>query len=299
MEPQSLSTAHEAYDTAFQAYEAKSTVREVRRTYTLDAAGHVMKKIAHHARKAEVFHVLSVGSGDGENDIEILKIVARSLRSSLGEDHKPRIQACNVEPSSIIEDFKRSVSPLPDELANLADVSFEWQQKTLEDFHSISEQSKERRYHLIHFICSLYYMDADDSLKKCFRQLASGGALFCSVAGEESYFAKLAKQGNQKWQPIPSFYSGKDIVAIAERNNWSYEELPTVKYAADITSLFDKSSQTGSLLLDFMTHKTNFRETADKELYDEMMDFITANTITDEKGRKIVTPELAIVIIYK
>ena len=271
-------------------------MREVIRNYCVNATAHVMQKCGPQTRNAEVFCVLGVGSGDGKHDIEILKVVARNIRSSHGEHHKPLMHACIVEPSSsLIAGFKQSVSPLADELSTLADVSFDWRETTFEDF-SVSLQSKSGLYHLIHFVCSLYYMDGEEALKKCYEALAIGGAMFCLVVGDDSFFANLRKRGCEIWDSVSNFYTGKDVVSIAERNNWRCEELPKMKYEVDITSCFDKSSQTGNILLDFLTHQINFRHSS---LYDEMMDYITASSTSDNQGRRILRPEIAIVVIYK
>lgn len=297
MELQQLSSSHEAYHDAFQTYRAKSTLREVVISYSRQAAAHVIHKLITH--DAPVFRVLGVGSGDGKPDMEILKAVARGLRSSKDGNCKPQIAASTVEPSSLlIADFKRSASTLPEELANLADVSFDWQETTFDGFISESSWTSEL-FHLAHFICSLYYMDAEESLKSCFKLLTPGGAMFCLVIKENSFFDILVRQGNLKRLPIPGFYTGQDVVVIAERNNWKHEELPMTHYEVDITDCFNESSQTGSLLLDFLSHTVNFRELADPALYKEMMDFITEVSSTDSKGKMILRPQLSIVVIYK
>ena len=89
------------------------------------------------------------------------------------------------------------MSPLPEGLATLADVSFEWRETTFQDFIASSSPSKSDHYHMAHFISSLYYLDAEETLKNCFKQLVTGGAMFCLVGGENSYFAKvrIAKRG--------------------------------------------------------------------------------------------------------
>ena len=239
-------------------------------------------------------------SGDGKHDVEILKIVAKSLRSS--EMKKPSIHTCIVEPSSqLIADFQRLVLPLPESLASLADVSFKWREARFEDFISSPLSHESNCYHVAHFICSLYYMDAEDNLRNCYKQLADGGAMFCMVAGEDSCFTKLSHKfaGKLKCLPMSDFYTGEDVAAIAERNNWKYENLPKVLYEIDITSCFDKSSQTGNVLLNYLTHQIDFQGTAGRTLYNEVMEHLTESSIADSSGRKIITSELAIVIIYK
>ena len=304
MEPQPLSSSHEAYREAFQTFLAKSTFKAAIRNYSRETAAYIMQTAAHSAATADstIFRVLGVGSGDGYPDLEILQAIAKSLRSSHDENQKPSIHACIVEPSSsLIEEFKEAVSPLPEGLATLADVSFEWRETTFQDYIGRSLPSESNRYHMAHFICSLYYLDSEEALKNCFKQLVTGGAMFCLVAGENSYFAKvsIAKQGRLKCLSESNFYTGKDLVAIAERNNWKHKELAKVYYEIDISSCFDETSRIGGSLLDFLTHRINFRETAGPELYNEMIDFINEASISDNKGGKILRPELAVVIIYK
>lgn len=259
-----------------------------------------MQNLKDSALNSKVFRVLGVGSGDGKHDIEILKAVATSLHSL--HDKRPSIHACIVEPSSFsIADFQRSVTPLPASLASLADVSFEWQETRYEDFICISSAHEINRFHMAYFMCSLYYMDAEDSLRNCFKQLAKGGAMFCLVGGAKSFFIKLSRkfEGKLGCLPITNFYTGKDLVAIAKRNNWKYTEFPKARYEVDITSCFETSSKTGMLLLDFLTHWIDFQGTADRTLYNEVMECLTESSTSDSSGRKTLITELAIVIIYK
>ena len=296
MELQPLSSSHEAYHNAFQTYVAKSTLKEAITNYSREAAAHAIEKITHDV---PVFQVLGVGSGSGKPDIEILKAVARSLRLPHDRNQKPSIHTCIVEPSpSLLEEFKQAVSPLPEGLGSLADVSFEWRETTFGDF-ILGFSPAGKQFHMAHFICSLYYMDAEKSLQDCYKILTSGGAMFCLVTGADSYFARIAKQDKFKCLSVPKFYTGQDIVAIAKRNNWRYEELATTHYEVDITSSFDKSSQTGSFVMDFLSHTVNFRETANPALYSELMEFITDLSTTDSEERRLLKPEIAIVVIYK
>ena len=86
---------------------------------------------------------------------------------------------------------------------------------------------------------------------------------------------------------------------IAQKNNWKYEELWAVQYNADISCCFDEASADGALLLDFLTHKENFRANAEKAVYNEVMEFLKKECFTDESGKKFVRPEITAVVIYK
>ncbi|KAJ7331599.1 hypothetical protein OS493_019184 [Desmophyllum pertusum] len=302
MEQQPLSSSHEAYFNAFQAFVSKSAWWETVKKYSCEAVAHIMQKLTVNAVNSQVFRILGVGSGNGKLDIEILKAVTTSLRAS-DKAKKALIHACIVEPSSfLIADFKKAVSPLPECVANVADVSFEWQETDFEDFITNSSPHESNHYHMAHFIGCLYYMDAEQSLNNGLKLLANGGALLCLVAGDNSYFAKQSLKFQDKLKCLPAvskFYTGKDLVAIAERNNWKYEEFPLVQYEVDITSCFDRSSPTGRLLLNFLTHEVDFQGSTDPMLYKEVMEFLTESSISDSNGRKLLTSELAIVVLYK
>ena len=297
MKATKLSSSLETYHCAFQLVQAKSNLIEVVRDYCIRATAGFVEQLRFFPRN-QVLNVLSIGSGDGKHDIEILKTLARGLTSLDGQSSKPSIQACIVEPSSLIADFMQSVSSLPEELSNHANVSFQWHKMTFQEFSraSLERNTSNDTFHFIHFVCSLYYTEAEESLTQCFNKLERGGAILCVISGEESICAKLSKRDDV---PISNIYTGKEIIAIAQRNNWRYEEIPTVKYEMDISDLFDENSQTGDLMLDFLTHTVNYRKTTDPVLFNEFMDLIRQSSITDEKGKTFLGSEIAAVLIYQ
>lgn len=297
MELTKLSSSLETYHRAFELVQTKSNINEVIRDYCIRATAGFVEQLRLFPRN-QVLNVLSIGSGDGKHDIEILKTLARGLTSLDGQSSKPSIQAWIVEPSSLIADFMQSVSSLPEELSSHVNVSFQWHKMTFQEFSraSLERNTSNDTFHFIHFVCSLYYAEAEESLTQCFKKLERGGAILCVIAGEESLFAKLSKRDDV---PISNIYTGKEIIAIARRNNWRYEEIPTVNYEMDISDLFDENSPTGNLMLDFLTHTVNFMQTADRALFTEIMDLIRQSSITDEKGKTRLKFETAAVFIYK
>ena len=302
----------DTYRNARQTYISKRLGTKSKLSYLSEVTAHIMQTIEtihpDGVLNCKAFRVLGIGSGDGTCDIEILKAIATSLLSSCKENQKPFIQACIVEPNaSLMEDFKKKVSPLPEELAKLAEVSFEWRENTFQEFFDIysSSQSESEPYHIVHFISSLYYIDAEESLLSCFRMLlAAGGAIVCSVVGSQDFGLKQSRKfrGKIKFSSNSDnicLYTTDEVIAIAERNGWKYEELPKLHFQIDITSCFDKFSQTGWLLLDFITHQINFRETADPSLHREFMDSLSEISTSDNSGRKLVFEEVATVAVYK
>lgn len=287
------------YLTAMNSFGANAPIMKTMSDFVQGVAGHVMANIAKDGLKvSSLYRVLGVGSGNGAIDLKILSAVAKRIGSS--QTKRTAIHAVIIEPNeTMIEEFKMSVSPIPEPLKTLADVSFEWHEMTFEKFTETFP--KIENFDMIHFVGSLYYMDAETALNSCYQMLACDGAIFCTVGPEESFFPKLSRKLNGKVDlgAIQKFYTEVDLVNIAEKNNWNYKELWRTHYYVDITSCFDESSKEGSSLLDFLTHRQEFRATADEAFYKEVMGFLNKESSTDDNRRKFVKPEITAVVIYK
>ena len=71
------------------------------------------------------------------------------------------------------------------------------------------------------------------------------------------------------------------LIQIAHKNSWKHE-VYTIEYPIDVTEVFDPQSTEGNLLLDFLTHKVNFRETANKQLVEETLALIKDLSVVKE-----------------
>lgn len=290
----------DSYLTAMDAYGEKAPIMKTMTNFVQEVATHVMTNIAKYGLlwPIPMFRVLGVGSGHGQTDLRILTGVATAMGSS--QTKRPAIHSVIIEPNeTMMAEFQASVSSSLQPLTSLADASFEWHLMTFEKF--TESFSKIESFHLVHFVASLYYMDAETSLKTSYQWLTRGGAMFCTVGPEESFFPKLSRklQGKVDLGSIHKFYTEVDLVNIAVRNNWKYEELWRTSYNVDISNCFEESSEEGSLLLDFLTHKQDFRSTSNEAFYNEIMNFLNEESIRDDDGRKLITPEITAVVIYK
>ena len=163
------------YLTSLKLFRKKSSVRKVITDYAEHIAAHTMRRLSKDCLNSAVFRVLGVGSGHGQTDLRILDAVAKAINSS--GKRRAVIHSTIIEPSTMITEFKTTVSCLPQSLTDLADLSFEWQETTLQEF--IDSYSPEIEcFELVHFVASLYYMDAETSLINCYKRLVSGGAIF-------------------------------------------------------------------------------------------------------------------------
>ena len=285
------------YVAALKLFRKKSSVRKVIMDYAQNVAAHTMRNLTKDCLKSSEFRVLGVGSGHGQTDLRILTAIATAIESS--EIRRPVIHTTVIEPSPMIEEFKTSVLSLPRPLKDLAEVSFEWHEMTLQNL--MEGPSNIERFDVVHFVASLYYMEAETALRYCYEHLVSGGAIFCTVLPEDSFFPKLSRKlhGRINLGLAQKLYTEVDIVNIAKRNNWKYEELWKTHYTADISSCFDESSKEGGFLLDFLTHLPDFRDTADSMIYKDVMEFLNEESTIDENGKKFIKPEITAVVIYK
>ena len=265
--------------------------------YAQNVAAHTMSNLAKDCLKSTEFRVLGVGSGHGQTDLRILTAIATAIESS--KKRRTVINTTVIEPSPMIEEFKTSVLCLPQPLKDLATVSFEWHEMTLQKF--MEGSSNIECFDMVHFVASLYYMDAEAALRYSYEHLVSGGAIFCTVLPEDSFFPKLSRKlhGRINLGLAQKLYTEVDIVNIAKRNNWKYEELWKTQYTADISSCFDVSSTEGDYLLDFLTHLPEFRDTADRMIFKDVMEFLNEESTIDENGKKLIKPEITAVVIYK
>lgn len=287
------------YLTTWNVYLKNSTYTKTMTDFVEEVAFHVTTKVTKDGvRSSPVFRVLGVGSGKGKTDLRILAGIAKAFGAT--QMKKVALHSVVVEPSTeMIEEFKTSVSPLPQSLAGVADVSFEWHEMTLQKFDECFPQKES--FDIIHFVASLFYMDAESAMSWCHQKLASGGAMFCTTAPEESFFPKISRKLYTKVDlgSAQKIYIEVDLVNIARKNNWKYEELWKANYLCDITCCSDESSKEGSILLDFLTHQRDFRARADQVFYNEIMDFLDEESITDDIGRKLIEPEISAIVIYK
>ena len=253
------------YLTSLKLFRKKSSVRKVIMDYAEYITAHTMRHLSKDCLKSAVFRVLGVGSGHGQTDLRILAAVAKAIEFS--EKRRAVIHSTIIEPSTMITEFKETVSCLPQPHTELADFSFEWHETTLQKFID-SDSPEIDCFELVHFVASLYYMDAETSLINCYKRLVSGGAMFCTLGPEDSFFPKLSRKlkGLVDLGSTKKLYTEVDFIDIAKRNNWKYEELSKVHYTVDVSSCFDESSTEGHLLLDFLTHKQDFRVLADRML---------------------------------
>ena len=304
---QALPSSLKAYLKAFGVFLRHTTAREaILNCVTTSGSEAVSKWSNNNFEPCSTFRVLGVGSGAGKIDFVLLETIATQLQGNpdkLNEKQtKVEIFTRIIEPNpEEISAFKSSVSTaLPPALVKRANVAFEWEIKCFQEY--CRQNNQLNKFNFIHFVHSLYYMDAESALVHCYnKELGNTGVIFTLVQTANSYFPKMMQRFQDKLKFGPDdvfFYTTEELVLVAEKHEWTYE-CKAFPFTVDITKCFDSSSEEGDLLLDFVTHQESFRANADGELCETMMGYLTDMSHVDKSGCRCLNGEMGVVIIYK
>ena len=259
----------------------------------------IIQKMLHLEQERAYFNILSVGSGTGDMELEILKTVKDELHKSQG-CHQMKIFNRAIELNKYPCDlYKAAIKNFHDE-----QTVFDVRQQNFEEY--IKEFTMEEpKFDIIHFIHSIgYYDDIESVLKHCIEnELNDEGRLvlivarpFCPPVLDKQHYSDWHGNPHEK---TPQSYSetAEKIIEIAEKHGWKHE-VYTVDYSIDVTEIFDPQSTEGNLLLDFITHTENFRGTADKNAMQETLALIEdLSTLKD--GKRLGEMKDSVIFIHK
>lgn len=262
---------------------------------------HMVSAIQRLPQHRSCFNILSVGSGTGKDDVEILKIVKEELHRTHDRD-QPMIYNRAIEPNEYACDlYKASVKMLNDQ-----QIAFDVRCQGFEEYkeRDAKEPEESTKFDVIHFTHSIYYLDIKESLSHCIEnELNANGSLFVMVGGADLICLVLDKQHFPDWYgksdgSVPeSCNAVEKILKFVEEDGWKHEVF-SQEYPIDVTDVFDTESTEGNLLLDFLTHSKNFRGTADEQVVKETLALIKdLSTIKD--GRHFGKLTEYLICIYK
>ena len=259
----------------------------------------MIQKMLHLEQEHASFNILSVGSGTGDMDLEILKIVKDELHKSQG-CHQMKIFNRAIELNKYPCDlYKAAIKNLNDH-----QTVFDVRHQNFEEY--IKEFAKEQpKFDIIHFIHSIYYVDIEAVLKHLIEnELNDKGRLVFIVVRRDLICSVLEKQRFPDWHGNSDVKNSEScsetaekIFEIAEKHGWKHE-VYTHEFSIDVSEIFDPQSTEGNLLLDFITHTENFRGTADNKLVRETLALIEdLSTLKD--GKRLGEKRDSLIFIYK
>uniref|UniRef100_A0A6I8N9N2 Histamine N-methyltransferase n=2 Tax=Ornithorhynchus anatinus TaxID=9258 RepID=A0A6I8N9N2_ORNAN len=282
------SLTEEEYAWAFKAFLDRSTEHQCMEEFNTSVLPGVIARIGDGK---STINVLGVGSGPGEQDLKMLRVIQ--------ECHPGRpIDTDVIEPNAKhIGKFKALVGSS----SGLENVKFHWHQLTAED-HKARMQGKAGRkeYHFIHLVQMLYRVDDIAATIKFFYScLAAGGKLLIIILSGSSGWAGLWRSHQHC---LPSTDSGHyvtslDIQAILRRLGLEHRvyDLPS---RWDITECFAEGDKVGGLMLDFLTGTKDFRDTAPLDLKTRLREALRRPECSSlEGGRVMFNNNLSMIVV--
>jgi len=219
-------------------------------------------------------NILSVGSGDGKMDIEILKIIYGAVRKTFPALSEFKIFVRVIEPQeNHLQLYREETKSLPQEMNNAQVVFDIGKPKTLEEYCLKEKGEEDVPFDIVHIIHATYFFtDLESSLNHCFDMLADRGLIVLVLVGKDDTNALANRRFVNS-----SGHVGIEVARIAAKRGWKYRVYKN-QYTIDVTEVFDQRSYDGGLLLDFITHIMDFRANARSEIVDEALETIRNNS---------------------
>ncbi|KAM7049404.1 histamine N-methyltransferase-like [Acridotheres tristis] len=236
-------------------------------------------------------NVLSVGSGAGEMDLQILsKIRARYPGVTINNDV--------IEPSaSQISKYKEHVA----QASNLENIKFTWHKETANEYESrMNAEKKTKKWDFIHMIQMLYYVKDIPATLRYFHSLLEPQAklLIILVSGKSGWETLWRKYSSSfPLEGFCSFISSADLPRMLDSTGMKYQlyELPS---HLDITSCFIEGDKDGELLLDFLTETIDFTKTAPPELKRQVLEELRKPGCSEIRdGKVFFNSSLGIIVV--
>ncbi|XP_067052634.1 histamine N-methyltransferase-like [Acropora muricata] len=285
------------YIDSFKLFETKSN--QLRKTEEM-LRERLPSLVPRRLHDSQQLNILSVGSGNGEKDFLVLKVIRESLRSN---DNGTEVKIFNrgIEPNTYFCDLYNEaignmLTPSDDQA-----TEFEICEQSFQDYSQHTEKYPVK-FDVVHFIHSIYYLDMEEALCHCFeKELGENGVFVCIVSGRDLINLVLAKQPSngygQKDGAIENLEKAGQLVEIAKSKGWKHEVYMN-EYSIDVTEVFDPKSTEGNLLLDFLTHTINFRETAEKQVVEETLAVVRDHTVFKD-GKRLGKKKDWLIALYK
>ncbi|XP_032921255.1 histamine N-methyltransferase-like isoform X2 [Catharus ustulatus] len=276
------------YAQAFRVFLERSTEHQSMQEFVEKQLPGVIASIGNGK---STINVLSVGSGAGEMDLQILsKIRARYPGVTINNDA--------IEPSaSQISKYKEHVA----QASNLENIKFTWHKETADEYESrMNAEKKTKKWDFIHMIQMLYYVkDIPGTLRYFHSLLESQGKLLIILVSGKSGWETLWRKYSSSFplEGFCTFISSGDFPKMLDSAGMKYQlyELPS---HLDITSCFVEGDKNGELLLDFLTETSDFSRTAPPELKRQVMEELRKPGCSEIRdGKVFFNSSLGVIVI--
>ncbi|XP_071949567.1 histamine N-methyltransferase A-like [Antedon mediterranea] len=262
-----LMSDHERYVTTFAEYCKRTKKYDVLRDWiSSDFPEKVVNSLG--VKDIEELRMLGVGSGSGFVETCALKQLVTKWS---------KVTHTVLEPNSdLLDQFKELAAKEKD---NLPGVSFDWKQKTVEEFKQESADQTSK-YHFIMVVQSIYYVDdLEGILKYLTSLLAKGGMMVIVMVSENSVMWRIANR-------FPEFQNEKQL-GICTKHIEEILAANGIKFATDeiearmdSTGCFVKDSKEAELLIDFITQVAYLKSQRSEAFYNEVVEYVKTDQVS-------------------
>ena len=256
----------------------------------------IEKLINSSVTKQDEFKILSVGGGKGEMDLKFAETLLQELKKRNTHYQNTTIYLRVVEPNpSSCKQFSDAV-----EARGELPIRVDIRQQTFEEYIQ-NEQNASREFDIILFIHSIYYLDKKQAILYCLeKQLRDEGCLLC-VYADEAILQQVVLEIAQEKQPGSRLVNlvekiRPNLIEIVRKCRRKFEEIFN-EYPIDVSEIF-VGSESGDLLLDFLTQVVDFRKNADATLVDKILALIK-NASFAKDGKEFCMKTDTLMIVYK
>ena len=263
---------YEIYDTAFQAFlESWHGKPQI----AIDLMQQNLKP------QSSTVNVLSVGPGPGDLDVKVIKALQQHLPETT-------LKYVAVEPNpKYRQQYEKIISTL--ELANVEVVIHG---DKIEDFQTTE------KFDLIHYTHCLYHMPGSekDIVQRGMEMLKDNGFLVISLCTKEATILKtISKYAELTGEGFAEMLYMQQMQAMIDELGLFYT-LVTYPEDLDVKLCFDKNSDAGKLLMDFMCQADS--SSLSDEQRQEILNILESN-IREKNGCRLVPENGATMIISK
>ena len=277
------------YPNYVEEYYDKSTEREVVTEWVLANAS----KLVVSDFSSGKYAILDIGTPDGETNLKILSLIWRNLEPGTATSFR----VVNAQ-TAVLEKYKNAVSS--SKKREYKKIAFDWRGTTLVDYlGEASGKSGGCKMNLVLFMQSIYYEDPEKALVDVYeKELEHNGVIVCIIQDENNLAIRLQNELQSKEFPKSKRnISGKDIVAIAEKQEWKWE-VDTLEYILDVNECLKEGSSKGDMLIDIMFNVKDIRKQAPADAVEHITKSLEKEAVASG-GSKILKEKVAIVMIYK
>ncbi|XP_060632077.1 carnosine N-methyltransferase 2-like [Anolis sagrei] len=277
----------EEYAKAFKSFLEHSTEHQCMEQFNKEELPSI---IASLGNGKSTINVLGVGSGTGEQDLKMIKII---------QAKHPGVFIKN----EIIEPNPQHILAYKDAVmgSDLKNVSFTWHQMTSMEYEKqAKEKSMQKKYDFIHLIQMLYRVENIASTIKYFHScLDKHAKLLIIILSGNSGWTTMWKKYRQCFPPTDSghYITGDDVKVILEEMGLEYQmyEFPS---DWDITECFTDGDIIGGHTLDFLTGTKDFMNTAPDDLKQSLRQALSQPECSTKKnGRIMFRNDLSMIVV--